>query len=81
MKAKISLAFEEAIEDAIEEAIEEISTLISMVLKGTSKKLDLALPWAPSTPVAAVGLAHRPARNPNFSRSPSMALIPALAPL
>jgi hypothetical protein len=35
---------------------------------GHLEKLALAWPWAPSTPVAAVGLAGQPARNSNFSR-------------
>jgi hypothetical protein len=34
------------------------------------RKWALARPWAPSTPVAAVSVVGRPARNPNVSRCP-----------
>lgn len=44
------------------------------LLVGHLEKLALAWPWAPSTPVAAVGLAGQPARNSNFSRCPVVGL-------
>ena len=45
---------------------------------GHLEKLAMEWSWAPSTPVAAVGLAGQPAQNSNFSRCPvSLSLDPS----